>query len=64
MAHPQVVAREDFITINDDVFGELLLPNVLPRLTRTPGRIERPVPGSVNIPRRSSADCSTYRTRR
>lgn len=44
MAHPQVVAREDFITINNDVFGELLLPNVLPRLTRTPGRIERPGP--------------------
>jgi len=44
MAHPQVVAREDFITINDDVFGELLLANVLPRLTRTPGRIERPGP--------------------
>jgi crotonobetainyl-CoA:carnitine CoA-transferase CaiB-like acyl-CoA transferase len=44
MAHPQVVAREDFITINDDVFGELLLANVLPRLARTPGRIERPGP--------------------
>lgn len=44
LAHPQVVAREDFITINDDVFGELLLANVLPRLTRTPGRIERPGP--------------------
>lgn len=44
MAHPQVVAREDFITIDDDVFGELLLPNVLPRLARTPGRIERPGP--------------------
>lgn len=44
IAHPQVVAREDFITIDDDVFGELLLANVLPRLTRTPGRIERPGP--------------------
>ena len=44
MAHPQVIAREDFITINDDVFGELLLANVLPRLTRTPGHIERSGP--------------------
>jgi crotonobetainyl-CoA:carnitine CoA-transferase CaiB-like acyl-CoA transferase len=44
LAHPQVVAREDFITIHDDVFGELLLANVLPRLTRTPGRIERSGP--------------------
>jgi formyl-CoA transferase len=44
LAHPQVLARENFVTINDDVFGELLLANVLPRLTRTPGRIEHPGP--------------------
>lgn len=44
LSHPQVVAREDFITINDDIFGELLLANVLPRLERTPGHIGRSGP--------------------
>jgi len=44
LAHPQVIAREDFVTIEDDVFGEMLLPNVLPRLSRTPGSIKRTGP--------------------
>jgi len=42
--HPQVVARQDFVTIDDPIFGSMLLSNVLPRLSRTPGEITSPGP--------------------
>lgn len=42
--HPQVLARDDFINIDDSIFGSLVLANVLPRLSRTPGEIKRAGP--------------------
>jgi crotonobetainyl-CoA:carnitine CoA-transferase CaiB-like acyl-CoA transferase len=45
MAHPQVVAREDFVELVDPVFGPLPAYAPMPRLSATPGRIERTGPG-------------------
>jgi formyl-CoA transferase len=44
MAHPQVRARGDFIDLDDPVFGRLPAYAPLPRLSATPGRINRPGP--------------------
>ncbi len=36
---PHFQARESFIKINDDELGELLIPNVVSRFSRTPGKV-------------------------
>ncbi len=38
-ADPQYKARETLVTVEDDKAGEITVPNVLPRLSDTPGRI-------------------------
>ena len=38
-ADPQYRARETLITVTDEKAGEITVPNVLPRLSETPGRI-------------------------
>jgi formyl-CoA transferase len=44
LAHPQVLARQDFVSVPDPAYGEVVEPNVIPRLSRTPGTIRRPAP--------------------
>lgn len=44
MSHPQVLARGDFIDLEDPVFGTLPAYAPMPRLSGTPGRIDRPGP--------------------
>lgn len=44
MSHPQVLARGDFIDIEDPIFGTLPAYAPMPRLSGTPGRISRPGP--------------------
>jgi crotonobetainyl-CoA:carnitine CoA-transferase CaiB-like acyl-CoA transferase len=44
LANPQVQARGDFVTIKDDVIGDVTIPNVFPRLSQTPGSIRRNAP--------------------
>ncbi|MEE8172005.1 MAG: CaiB/BaiF CoA-transferase family protein [Alphaproteobacteria bacterium] len=36
---PQYKARETLVTVADEQAGEIVVPNVLPRLSQTPGRI-------------------------
>jgi succinyl-CoA:(S)-malate CoA-transferase subunit B len=38
---PQYAARENIVTVDDARVGKLSVPNVMPRLTGTPGRIDR-----------------------
>jgi succinyl-CoA:(S)-malate CoA-transferase subunit B len=38
---PQYAARENIVTVDDARVGKLSVPNVMPRLTETPGRIDR-----------------------
>lgn len=44
MSHPQVVARGDFVELVDPIFGALPAYAPQPRLSATPGRIQRPGP--------------------
>jgi len=44
MTHPHVIDREDFVYIEDPIFGSLPAYNVQPRLNRTPGHIGGPGP--------------------
>jgi formyl-CoA transferase len=44
MSHPQVLARGDFIDLEDPIFGTLPAYAPMPRLSGTPGRIDRPGP--------------------
>ncbi len=37
---PQYKARETLVTVDDATAGEIVVPNVLPRLSDTPGRID------------------------
>ncbi|TCH96015.1 CoA transferase [Roseococcus sp. SYP-B2431] len=37
---PQYAARENILTVKDDRVGELAIPNVVPRLTDTPGGVK------------------------
>lgn len=37
---PQYAARENILTVQDARVGELAIPNVVPRLTDTPGRVK------------------------
>lgn len=39
--HPQTRARDSVVEVHDERFGVLTVPGVVPRLTATPGRIER-----------------------
>ncbi len=41
LAEPQVEARESAITLNVPGLGDITVPGVVPRLSRTPGRVER-----------------------
>jgi formyl-CoA transferase len=44
MSHPQVLARGDFIDLEDPIFGTLPAYAPMPRLSGTPGRIDRTGP--------------------
>lgn len=41
---PHFAARENLIPVPDPVFGELIEPGVVPKLSRTPGRVHAPAP--------------------
>jgi crotonobetainyl-CoA:carnitine CoA-transferase CaiB-like acyl-CoA transferase len=41
---PHVLAREDLVTVDDPVIGDVKMQGVYPRLSRTPGRIQRGAP--------------------
>src|SRR5262249_42644678 len=47
---PQYQARENIVRVKDDRVGEIAIPNVVPRLTDTPGRVKwlGPAPESHN----------------
>lgn len=47
---PQYQARENIVRVQDDRVGEIAIPNVVPRLTDTPGRVKwlGPPPESHN----------------
>ena len=49
-ADPQYSARETLITVTDETAGEITVPNVMPRLSETPGRIDHlgPALGEAN----------------
>jgi len=49
-ADPQYRARETLITVTDETAGEITVPNVMPRLSETPGRIDHlgPALGEAN----------------
>lgn len=40
MRDPQVVHRQSLISVDHDTLGPVTVPNVFPKLTRTPGRID------------------------
>jgi succinyl-CoA:(S)-malate CoA-transferase subunit B len=37
---PQYAARENIVRVNDPRAGEIAVPNVVPRLTETPGSVD------------------------
>ncbi|HEY4211668.1 MAG TPA: CaiB/BaiF CoA-transferase family protein [Steroidobacteraceae bacterium] len=39
MSNPQMVAREAIVAVDDEELGPIRMPNVVPRLSDTPGRI-------------------------
>lgn len=39
-ADPQFAARENLLTVHDERCGEVVIPNVVPRLSATPGRFQ------------------------
>jgi len=39
-ADPQYAARQNILTVRDERVGEIAVPNVVPRLTDTPGRVD------------------------
>jgi crotonobetainyl-CoA:carnitine CoA-transferase CaiB-like acyl-CoA transferase len=41
---PHVRARGNIAVVPDDELGEIPMPGVVPKLSRTPGRIEHPGP--------------------
>jgi crotonobetainyl-CoA:carnitine CoA-transferase CaiB-like acyl-CoA transferase len=43
-ADPQVAARENILRLAVPLLGTLAMPGVVPRLTRTPGRVSAPGP--------------------
>jgi crotonobetainyl-CoA:carnitine CoA-transferase CaiB-like acyl-CoA transferase len=49
--HPQFQARENVVAVSDEELGVLRMQNVVPRLSRTPGRIEHAGPrlGEHNV---------------
>lgn len=59
---PQFAARENLIRVADQVLGEMVQPGVVPKLSRTPGTVDRGAPllgehneevylGLLNLPR-------------
>ncbi|HVA85981.1 MAG TPA: CoA transferase, partial [Candidatus Saccharimonadales bacterium] len=44
---PHYRARESFITCKDEDLGTVVVPNIAPRLSRTPGTIRRPGPAKI-----------------
>ena len=43
-ADPHYAAREDIVTVDDPTIGPVKQPAVYPRLSATPGRIQRGAP--------------------
>ncbi len=41
---PQFAARQNLIPVNDGSLGEMIQPGVVPKLSRTPGHVERGAP--------------------
>ncbi|MDA0703036.1 MAG: CoA transferase [Proteobacteria bacterium] len=39
-AHPQFLARDMFVALQDELAGEVVLPGVVPKLSRTPGQVK------------------------
>ncbi len=44
VADPHVVAREILVDLPDDDLGQVMMHNIVPRLSATPGAIRRPAP--------------------
>ncbi|GAB4323856.1 MAG: CoA transferase [Dehalococcoidia bacterium] len=44
VADPHYAAREQVVHVESDVYGELLQPGIVPRLTETPGRVRGRAP--------------------
>ncbi len=45
MQHPHVTGRQVLVEVPDPELGSVIMHNVFPRLSRTPGRIRSPAPG-------------------
>jgi crotonobetainyl-CoA:carnitine CoA-transferase CaiB-like acyl-CoA transferase len=41
---PHFAARENLITVHDQALGEMVQPGIVPKLSRTPGRVAAPAP--------------------
>ena len=44
LADPHVVEREIVVDVPDDQTGRLVMHNIIPRLSETPGRLRLPAP--------------------
>jgi len=44
MVDPQFKAREDIVTVQHPIIGEVPVPNVVPKFSRTPGRVRSAAP--------------------
>ncbi len=45
LSDPHYQARDQVLTVENPEYGSVLQPGVVPRLTATPGRVERGAPG-------------------
>lgn len=45
---PQYLARQSFLEVPDEDLGSVIMQNVVPRLSLTPGRIQHPGPAAPN----------------
>lgn len=43
-SNPHFAARENLVTVNDPALGEMVQPGIVPKLSRTPGRVSSPAP--------------------
>ncbi len=43
--NPQFQARDSVIEVDDPAMGKMKMPNIVPRFSRSPGRVERLAPG-------------------
>lgn len=57
---PQFVARENLVTLDVPEIGPVVVPNVIPKLTATPGKILSLGPSLGNANDESIAGCSAW----